>query len=197
MAVDIRSTMLLKQVVLSLWLGLLTLLWACHPLLLSQARGIVVLALFAGVLAGLGGLTGVRLLVVWSGGVGMVNLTLALLLTASPPNLWVGLSAGLTLLALLDGNQCVAYLWHCQVGPGVLAEIFGTLVRLSGWSLAAGISVGYLVTALYAPRMDTVAAGYITILGAGVFVGFFAAFLLVTSRWAALRTQDEWGEKGG
>ena len=197
MAVDIRSTMLLKQVVLSLWLGLLTLLWACHPLLLSQARGIVVLALFAGVLAGLGGLTGVRLLVVWSGGVGMVNLTLALLLTASPPNLWVGLSAGLTLLALLDGNQCVAYLWHCQVGPGVLAEIFGTLVRLSGWSLAAGISVGYLVTALYAPRMDTVAAGYITILGAGVFVGFFAAFLLVTSRWAAFRTQDEWGEKGG
>jgi len=197
MAVDIRSTMLVKQVVLSLWLGLLTLLWACHPLLLSQARGIVVLALFAGVLAGLGGLTGVRLLVVWSGGLGMVNLTLALLLTASPPNLWVGLSAGLTLLALLDGNQCVAYLWHCQVGPGVLAEIFGTLVRLSGWSLAAGISVGYLVTALYAPRMDTVAAGYITILGAGVFVGFFAAFLLVTSRWAALRTQDEWGEKGG
>ena len=197
MAVDIRSTMLLKQVVLSLWLGLLTLLWACHPLLLSQARGIVVLALFAGVLAGLGGLTGVRLLVVWSGGVGMVNLTLALLLTASPPNLWVGLSAGLTLLALLDGNQCVAYLWHCQVGPGVLAELFGTLVRLSGWSLAAGVSMVYLVTALYAPRMDTVAAGYITILGAGVFVGFFAAFLLVTSRWAALRTQDEWGEKGG
>jgi len=197
MAVDIRSTMLVKQVVLSLWLGLLTLLWACHPLLLSQARGIVVLALFAGVLAGLGGLTGVRLLVVWSGGVGMVNLTLALLLTASPPNLWMGLSAGLTLLALLDGNQCVAYLWHCQVGPGVLAEVFGTLVRLSGWSLAAGVSMGYLVTALYAPRMDTVAAGYITILGAGVFVGFFAAFLLVTSRWAALRTQDEWGEKGG
>src|SRR2546428_8075867 len=45
----------------SLWLGLLTLLWSCQPLLLSQARGIVVLALFAGVLAGLGGLTGVRL----------------------------------------------------------------------------------------------------------------------------------------
>ena len=128
---------------------------------------------------------------------GVVNLTLALLLTASPPNLWLGLSAGLTLLALLDGNQCVAYLRHCQVGPGVLAEFFGTLVRLSGWSLAAGVSVGYLVTALYAPRMDTVAAGYITILGAGVFVGFFAAFLLVTSRWAGLRTQDERGEKGG
>ena len=189
--------MLGKRLVLSLWLGLLTLLWSCHPLLISQARGIVVLALFAGVLAGLGGLTGVRLLVVCSGGVGLVNLTLALLLTTSPPHLWVGLSAGLTLLALLDGNQCVAYLRHCQVGPGVLAQLFGILVRLSGWSLAAGVSVGYLVTALHAPHMDTVVAGYMTILGAGVFVGFFAAFLLTTSRWSALRTQDEWGEKGG
>jgi hypothetical protein len=197
MAAEMSGTTLFKRVVLSLWLGLLTLLWSCHPLLVSQARGIVVLALFAGVLAGLGGLTGVRLLVVWSGAVGVVNLTLALLLTTSPPNLWVGLSAGLTLLALLDGNQCVAYLWHCQVGPSVLAQLFGTLVRLSGWSLAAGVSVGYLVTALYAPRMDTVAAGYMTILGAGVFIGFFAAFLLATSRWAVLRTQDEWGEKGG
>jgi hypothetical protein len=175
----------------------LTLLWSCQPLLLSQARGIVVLALFTGVLAGLGGLTGVRVLVVWSGGVGIVNLTLALLLTASPPHLWAGLSAGLTLLALLDGNQCVAYLRHCQVGPGVPATIFGTLVRLSGCSLAAGVSIGYLVAALHAPQMDTTAAGYLTILGAGVFVGFFAAFLLVTSRWPGLRTQDEWGERDG
>jgi len=197
MAAKISDTTLFKRVILSLWLGLLTLLWSCHPFLVSQARGIVVLALFAGVLAGLGGLTGVRLLVVWSGAVGLLNLTLALLLTAAAPNLWVGLSAGLTLLALLDGNQCVAYLWYCQVGPGVLTQLFGTLVRLSGWSLAAGVSVGYLVTALYAPRMDTVAAGYLTILGAGVFVGFFAAFLLATSRWTALRTQDEMGEKGG
>jgi hypothetical protein len=197
MAAEGNGTMLGKQVVLSLWLGLLTLLWSCHPLLISQARGIVVLALFAGVLAGLGGLTGVRLLVVCSGVVGMVNLTLALLLTTSPPHLWVGLSAGLTLLALLDGNQCVAYLRHCQVEPGVLVQLFGTLMRLGGWSLAAGVSVGYLVTALHAPRMDTVAAGYMTILGAAVFVGFFAAFLLTTSRWSALRTQDEWGKKGG
>jgi len=186
-----------KQIVLSLWLGLLTLFWACQPLLLSQARGIVVLALFTGILAGLGGLTGVRLLVVWSGGVGVVNLTLALLLMSSPPNLWVGLSAGLTLLALLDGNQCVAYLRHCQVEPGVLAQLFGTLVRLSGWSVIAGVSVGTLVTALYAPRMDTVAAGYLTILGAGICVGFFAAFLLTTSRWSPFRTQGDWGEKGG
>ncbi len=155
------------------------------------------LALFTGVLAGLGALTGLRVLVVWSGGLGMLNLTLALLLTGSPPYLWTGLSAGLTLLALLDGNQCVAYLWYCEVGPGVLTELFGTLIRLSGWSLAAGVSVGYLVTVLYTPHLATAAAGYVTILGAGIFVGFLAAFLLTTSHWSTLRTQDDWDEKDG
>ena len=100
MAAEAYAAMTSKRVILSLWLGGLSLLWACQPLLVSQARGIVVLALFTGVLAGLGGLTGLRVLVVWSGGVGIVNLTLALLLTASPPHLWMGLSAGLTLLLL-------------------------------------------------------------------------------------------------
>ena len=194
---EVGYTMIPRQVVLNLWLGLLTLLWTCQPLLLSQARGIVVLALFCGVLAVLGGLTSVRLFVVWSGGIGLLNLTLALLLTAAPANLWVGLSAGLTLLALLDGHQCVAYLRHCQVGPGVVAALGAALVRLSGLSLAAGLGVGLLVTALHAPGVDSAAAGYMTIVGAGVFVGCFAAFLLATSRWSGLKTQDEWGEKDG
>jgi hypothetical protein len=180
-----------RQVVLHLWLGLITLLWSCQPLLLSQARGIVVLALFSSVLAALGGLTSVRLFVVWSGGVGLLNLTLALLFTAAPPSLWVGLSAGLTLLALLDGHQCVAYLRHCQVEPGVLTALVGTLARLSGLSLAAGVGVGGCITALHAPGVDTAVAGYMTIIGAGVFVGFFAAFLLATSHWSALKTQDD------
>src|SRR5262249_12563404 len=35
MAAEMSSTMLFKRVVLSLWLGLLTLLWSCHPLLVS------------------------------------------------------------------------------------------------------------------------------------------------------------------
>jgi hypothetical protein len=186
-----------RQVILGLWLGLLALLWSLHPLLLSQARGVVVLALLSGGLAVLGGLTSVRLLVVWSGGIGLLNLTMALLLTASPPNLWVGLSAGLALLALLDGHQCFAYLRHCQIEPGVMAALFGALVRLSGWSLAVGVSVGLLVTQLHSQGVDTAAAGYMTIIGAGVFVGFFAAFLLATSHWSALRTPDNWDEKDG
>jgi len=197
MAAEAYAAMTSKRVILSLWLGVLTLLWSCQPLLISSARGIVVLALFTGVLAGLGALTGLRVLVVWSGGLGMLNLTLALLLTGSPPYLWTGLSAGLTLLALLDGNQCVAYLWYCEVGPGVLTELFGTLIRLSGWSLAAGVSVGYLVTVLYTPHLATAAAGYVTILGAGIFVGFLAAFLLTTSHWSRFRTQDDRDEKDG
>jgi hypothetical protein len=186
-----------RQVIVGLWLGLLTLLWSLQPLLLSQARGIVVLALLCGVLAVLGGLTSVRLFVVWSGGIGLLNLTMALLLTASPPNLWVGLSAGLTLLALLDGQQCFAYLRHCQIEPGVVAALFGALARLSGWSLAAGVGIGLLVLQLHSQGVNTTAAGYMTIIGAGVFVGFFAAFLLATSHWSALRTQDDWDEKDG
>jgi hypothetical protein len=189
--------MTVRRVILSVWLGLLTLVWALQPLLVSQARGIVVLALLTGLLAVLGWLTSMHLLVVWSGGVGLLNLTLALLLTAYPANLWIGLSAGLTLLALLDGHQCFVYLRHCQVEPGVLAAQFRALVRLSGWSLASGVGVGLLVIQLHSQSGDTSAAGYLTIVGAAVFVGFFAAFLLVTSHWAGLQTQDEWGETGG
>lgn len=184
-----------RQVMVGLWVGMLTLLWSLQPLLLSQARGIVVLALLSGVLAALGGLTSVRLLMVWSGGIGLLNLTMALLLTAHPPNLWIGLSAGLTLLALLDGQQCFAYLRRCQIEPGVVAALFGTLVRLSGWSLAAGIGVGLLVIQLHSQRVDTAAAGYMTIIGAAVLVGFFAAFLLATSHWSGLRTEEDWDEK--
>lgn len=187
----------MRQVIVGLWLGLLTLLWSLQPLLFSQARGIVVLALLSGMLAALGGLTNVRLCVVWSGGIGLFNLTIALLLTASPPTLWVGLSAGLTLLALLDGHQCFAYLRHCQTEPGVVRALFMALVRLSGWSLAAGVGVGVLVTQLHSQRIDTAAAGYMTIIGAAILVGFFAAFLLTTSHWPGLRTQDVWDEKDG
>jgi len=182
---------------MGLWLGLLTLLWSLQPLLFSQARGIVVLACLCGVLAILGGFTSVRLLVAWSGGIGLLNLTMALLLTAYPPTLWVGLSAGLTLLALLDGQQCFAYLRHCQIEPGVVTALFRALVRLSGWSLAAGLGIGLLVTQLHSQQINTAAAGYMTLIGAGIFVGFFAAFLLTTSQWAALRTLDAWDKKDG
>lgn len=186
-----------RRVVLSVWIGMIMLVWSLQPLLLSQARGIVVLAILTGVLAVLGGLTSAPLLVVWSGGIGLCNLTMALLLTAYPPSLWVGLSAGLTLLALLDGHQCFMYLRHCQVESGVMAALFSALARLSGWSLAAGVGVGLLVTQIYSQPGDTSAAGYLTIIGAAVFVGFFAAFLLTTSHWSALRTQDDWEEKDG
>ena len=66
-----------------------------------------------------------------------------------------------------------------RLGQACWPRLFGTLVRLSGWSLAAGVSVGYLVTALYAPRLDTVAAGYMTILGAESLWDFLRPFYLL------------------
>jgi len=165
-------------------LALITLLWALHPLLFSRARGIVVLMAFTGVLALVGWLTSLQPLVVWSGGLGLLNLTLSLVLTSQPPNLWVGLSAGITLLALLDGSQRFAYLRHCQVEPGVLAMLFGVFLRITGLSLAAGIAMALLIVHLAQQSSAASAAGLVSVAGAGLFVALLALLLLYTSRWS-------------
>jgi hypothetical protein len=165
------------------WLGLITLLWSLHPLLFSQARGVVMLMMIAGGLALLGWLTSMQFLVVWSGGLGLFNLTLTLVLTSHPPNLWVGLSAGITLFALLDGSQRFAYLKHCRVEPGVLAAWLRVFVRMTGLSLAAGAALVLLVVNLPPQGALASAAGLMTIVGAGLFVGAVALLLLYTSRW--------------
>jgi hypothetical protein len=125
----------------------------------------------------------VQLLVVWSGALGLFNLTLTLVLTSQPPNLWVGLSAGITLLALLDGSQRWAYLRHCRVEPGVLAVWLGVFLRLTGLSLVAGITLALLVVNLPTQGEITSSAALLTIAGAGLFVGLLALLLLYTSRW--------------
>jgi hypothetical protein len=167
---------------LACWLGLITLLWSLHPLLFSQTRAVVVLMIITGALALGGWVTGVQVLVVWSGGLGLVNLTLTLVLTEQPPNLWVGLSAGLALLALLDGSQRFAYLRYCQVEPGVIAAWLMGFMRLSGLSLASGIALALLVLNLPTEGDVAAAAGLLTIAGAGLFVGALALLLLYTSR---------------
>lgn len=164
------------------WLGLVTLLWAVYPCLLSQSRTVVLFAVCTGVLGLAGWLTTWQMLVVWSGGLGVLNLTLALLLASTPPNIWVGLVAGCTLLALLDGSQHFTYLRYCQVEPGVLAALSRALLRLTGLSLLAGVVLGVLVTRLPWRWAGTTASGSVTIVGAGMFVGFFAWFLLATRR---------------
>jgi hypothetical protein len=168
---------------LACWLGLITLLWSLHPLIFSQVRGVVILIVIAGGLALVGWLTGMQLLVVWSGALGLFNLTLTLVLTGQPPNLWVGLSAGITLLALLDGSHRFAYLRHCQVEPGVLAVWLGVFLRLTGLSLVAGITLALLVVNLPTQGEITSAAALLTIAGASLFVGVLALLLLYTSRW--------------
>ena len=167
---------------LACWLGLITLLWALHPLVFSQARGVVMLVVLTAVLALVGWLTSLQFLVMWSGGSGLLNLTVTLVLTAYPPNLWVGLSAGITLLALLDGSHRYGYLRHCQVEPGVLAVWLGMFMRITGLSLATGIALALLVVNLPNQGAVAAAAGLLTIAGAAMFVGVVALFLLYTSR---------------
>lgn len=167
------------------WLGLITLLWALQPLLFSRSRGVIILAIVTALLALIGWLMGVQALVAWSGGLGMVNLTMTLLLTAQAPNLWVGLSAGIALLALLDGSQRYSYLRECQIEPGVMAAWLGVFLRISGLSVAAGIALALLLVNLTQQGALLSVAGLLTIAGAGMFVGGVALFLLYVTRWSA------------
>jgi hypothetical protein len=173
-----------SKVGLRCWLGLMTLLWSLHPVLFVQSRGVIMLTVVTGGLGLVGWLTGVQFLVVWSGCLGLVNLTVALVFTAQAPNVWVGLSAGLTLLALLDGSHRFAYLRHCQVELGVLTAWLGVFIRVSGLSLAAGVALALLIVNLPNQGAIASAAGLLTIAGAAMFVGVVALLLLYTNRWA-------------
>jgi hypothetical protein len=168
---------------LACWLGVITLLWSLYPLLFSQTRGIIVLTILTGALALCGWVTGTQVLVVWSGALGLFNLTLTLIMTAQPPNVWMGLSAGIALLALLDGSQRFAYVRHCHVEPGVLTAWLAVFIRIAGLSLAAGIALVLLVVNLPTLGGVTSGVGVLTILGASLFVGVLALLLLYTSRW--------------
>jgi hypothetical protein len=176
-----------SKVGLACWLGLMTLLWSLHPLFFVQSRGVIVFVVVTAGLALAGWLTGIQLLVVWSGGLGLVNLTAALVLTAHAPNVWVGLSAGLTLLALLDGSHRFAYLRRCQVEPGVLTAWLGVFIRVSGISVAAGVALALLIVNLPTQGAIASAAGLVTIAGAAMFVGVIALLLLYTNRWPERR----------
>jgi hypothetical protein len=163
---------------LELWVGATALGWAFYPLLFSQAQGVVVLSGFTAILALLGCVTGWQPLVVWSGGLGLCNLTLALLVVSQPPNLWTGLGAGIILFALLDGSHRLTYLRQCWLAPGVLPALGRIFVRLSGLALGIGLLLGTLIVPLGQAAVMTSAAGVITITGACLVVGLLAMFLL-------------------
>jgi hypothetical protein len=177
--------MVARKTALIGWLGLSTLLWSLYPLLFSHARGIVVLVILTAGLAVSGWLTGIHFLVVWSGSLGLLTLTLTLVITAQPPNLWLGLGAGITLLALLDGSQRFAYMRHCHIEPGVLPAWLGVFLRLAGLSLGAGVALALLVVNLPSREEVAAVAALLTIAGAGLFVAVLALLLLYTSRWQA------------
>ncbi|MGQ4808002.1 hypothetical protein NKDENANG_01369 [Candidatus Entotheonellaceae bacterium PAL068K] len=171
-----------SKIGLNIWLGSITVLWSLQPLLLSHARGAVILSLLTALLAMLGWLIGVVPLVIWSGALGLCNLTLALMMASHPPSLWTGLGAGITLLALVDGCHRFTYLKRCWLAPGALAALLGTFVRISGLTLAMGMALGLLVIALGHQPVAASATGLVTIAGVCLFVGFLALFLFYTSR---------------
>ena len=171
-----------SKIGLGIWLGGITALWSLYPLLIMHTRGVLVLGVVTAILALSGWLIGFPLLVIWSGAVGLGNLTLALVLTSHPPNLWTGLSAGITLLALVDGSHRFTYLKHCWRVPRVIATLLGTFVRLSGLTLAIGMLLGLLIVSLGHEPLAASDTGWLILAGACLFAGFLAIFLFYTSR---------------
>jgi hypothetical protein len=170
-----------RQIGLEIWVAGLALCWSGYPLLFSHAQGVGALSVITALLALLGCITGWQPVVMWSAGIGLGNLTLALLVTAAPPNLWVGLSAGIILLALVDSSHRLTYLRRCWLAPGVLTALCSTFVRLSGMTLAVGFLLGMLLIPFGYFSMATT-TGMATIVGACLFVGTLAVFLRYTSR---------------
>jgi hypothetical protein len=166
---------------MGIWLGGITLLWALQPLMWSHARGVLTLSLVTVLLALIAWGAKLPVLTTWSGAVGLCNLTLALLLTSQPPNLWAGLGAGITLLAMLDGSHRFTYISACQLTPGVLTACLRAFVQLSCLVLAAGVILSLVIPMAY-QSIGASAAGVLTITGACLFVGFITLFLLRANR---------------
>jgi hypothetical protein len=167
---------------LRIWLAAVVLLWTVYPLFFSQARAVLMFAALTGLTAGLGCLSGLQVLVFWSAVLGLLNITLVLLLTSYPLSLWTGLSAGLTLFALLDSSQRFTYLRHCQVEAGVVTAHLDTFVRLSGLCVLVGLGLGCILTVVGPLFANIAAASLLTIAGACVFVSCLALFLLYANR---------------
>ncbi len=170
------------KIALTIWLGFATLLWTLHPLFYTQARGIQILAALTGLFAILGWLSSAPVFTFWSALTGLINVTLALVLTAHPPNLWLGLSIGLLLFALLDGQQRWAYIRHCQLESGMSTAMFEPFLRISVLATAVGLVVGSFLVAFNDVSFSPSYVGILTITGAALFAGALTLFLLYTNR---------------
>jgi hypothetical protein len=164
-----------------IWFGCLVLFWSLYPCVFTQARSVFILGIITALLGLLGGFFSAPVLVAWSGGAGLCNLTLALLLSSHPADLWVGLSAGIILLALVDSGQRLTYLRHCWLGPGVVVTLLRPFVCLSGVTVLVGVGVGLLVFYLSTQVANAAASGFLTVIGACLLAGFLALFLLYTN----------------
>ncbi|PON16184.1 hypothetical protein C2W62_19780 [Candidatus Entotheonella serta] len=170
------------KIALSIWLGLAIALWTLHPLFFVQARGIQLLAALTGLLAVWGWLGSSAALIFWSALTGLINATLALVLSAYPPNLWAGLSAGLLLFALLDGHQRWSYVRSCELESGMFISMLEPFIRVSALAIVVGFAIGTLLLALHTLPFQASYVGTSTIVGAALFAGAFTLFLLHTNR---------------
>jgi hypothetical protein len=170
------------KIALNIWLGLAIALWSLYPLFYTQARGIQLLAALTGLLAIWGWLSAVAAPMFWSALTGLINATLALVLTAHPPNLWAGLGAGLLLFALLDGHQRWMYVRHCELEPGMFIAMVEPFIRISALAIVLGLAIGVFLLALNALPWQASSVGVFTIGGAALFAGAFTLFLLHANR---------------
>jgi hypothetical protein len=165
-----------------IWFVGLALFWSLYPLVFTQTRSVLILCTITALFTLFGRLWSLPVLVAWSGGVGLCNLTLALLLASHPPDLGVGLSAGILLFALVDSSQRLTYLRPCWIAPGVVTALLRPLVLLSGVTLLVGIGIGWLVVHLSTQATSAAQPGFLTAIGACLLAGFLALFLLYTNR---------------
>ena len=170
------------KIALNIWLGLAIALWSLYPLFYTQARGVHLLAALTGLLAVWGWLSGAATPMFWSALTGLLNATLALVLTAHPPNLWAGLGAGLLLFALLDGHQRWMYVRRCELEPGMFIAMIEPFIRISALAITLGLAIGVLLLALHALGWQASSVGVLTIGGAALFAGAFTLFLLHANR---------------
>jgi hypothetical protein len=140
------------------------------------------LSALTGLLAVWGWIGGSAIAMFWSALIGLLNATLVLVLTAHPPTLWAGLSAGLLLFALLDGHQRWMYVRHCELEPGMFIGMLEPFIRVSVLAILAGLAMGALIIGLEMLPFQASHVGALTIAGAAFFAGTFALFLLYTHR---------------
>ena len=139
------------KIALNIWLGLAIALWSLYPLFYTQARGVQLLAALTGVLAVWGWLNAIAAPVFWSALTGLINATLALVLTSHPPNLWAGLGGGIAAFRPLRRPSALdVRAGTANSNPASSSPWSSRSCRISALSIVVGLAIGVFLLALNA-----------------------------------------------